>query len=168
MALKWLLVFARCIFDSLAWIIELFVPTQRKRLPPIKDALLLKSASEIASLIKSRKVSCEQVITAYIDRIKEWWVARYFVIDIACICTISVFIWYFFLKLASHWLMLWWTTGLQMLLRKPRRLTVLSSRGNKCKVHWLECPSPAKIPTVWKDSLGQRVSSPRGSDIILT
>lgn len=39
--------------------------------PPIKDQLLLNSARKTAQLIRNKEVSCEQVVQAFISRIKE-------------------------------------------------------------------------------------------------
>ncbi|XP_011336494.2 fatty-acid amide hydrolase 2 [Ooceraea biroi] len=44
---------------------------KRRRCPPIGNQLLLQSATEIARKIRTREVSCEEVITAYVARCKE-------------------------------------------------------------------------------------------------
>ncbi|XP_017783283.1 PREDICTED: fatty-acid amide hydrolase 2-A-like [Nicrophorus vespilloides] len=43
----------------------------RQRVPPIKDELLLLSATQLAKKIRNQQVSCEEVIKSYINRIRE-------------------------------------------------------------------------------------------------
>uniref|UniRef100_A0A1B6CLB9 Amidase domain-containing protein n=1 Tax=Clastoptera arizonana TaxID=38151 RepID=A0A1B6CLB9_9HEMI len=42
----------------------------KKQIPPIKNKLLLYSATKLADLIRKRKVTCQQVVQAYIDRVQ--------------------------------------------------------------------------------------------------
>lgn len=44
---------------------------KRRRLPPIRDHLLLLSASEIARRIRKKEVRSEEVVRAYVDRCKD-------------------------------------------------------------------------------------------------
>ena len=61
------------ILDLLARITGFFIKTRKGKhyLPAIKNPLLLKSATELANDIKTRKVSSEEVVQAFIDRINE-------------------------------------------------------------------------------------------------
>lgn len=49
----------------------IFSKAERKSVPPSKDDLLLMSATKLAELIRKKKVSSEDVVRAYINRIKE-------------------------------------------------------------------------------------------------
>lgn len=44
---------------------------QRKQCPSLKDPLLLKSAKQLAEMIRNKQVTSEQVIQVYISRVKE-------------------------------------------------------------------------------------------------
>ncbi|XP_045467054.1 fatty-acid amide hydrolase 2-like [Harmonia axyridis] len=68
---KILLVLARVInfFVEFWWLI--FPKAEIKSVPPPKDDLLLISATKLAELIRKKKVSSEDVIRVYINRIKE-------------------------------------------------------------------------------------------------
>ncbi|ESO02009.1 hypothetical protein HELRODRAFT_184963 [Helobdella robusta] len=61
------------IFSLLEPILKLIYDTARnkKPLPPIKDVVLTKSAQQLSLLIRSRKVTCKQVVEAFIKRIEE-------------------------------------------------------------------------------------------------
>ncbi|CAG2102359.1 unnamed protein product [Medioppia subpectinata] len=60
--------FLRIILDTIAALIGYRYPTQRRYLPPIDNRILLESATDIAAQIKSRKITSEEVVRAYIDR----------------------------------------------------------------------------------------------------
>lgn len=53
-----------------SWLIETVTPDKPSFLPPINNDIILKSASQITSEIKSGSLSCEQVTKAYLDRIE--------------------------------------------------------------------------------------------------
>ena len=61
------------LFDLLARLTGVFIRARKGRvvLPAIKNPLLLKSASELVQDIKDKKVTSEQVVQAFIDRINE-------------------------------------------------------------------------------------------------
>jgi fatty acid amide hydrolase 2 len=60
------------IVDALVGIVLKFIfDRQRRSLPAIRNPLLLKSATELATLIRTRKVRCRQVVNAFVERIKE-------------------------------------------------------------------------------------------------
>ena len=54
-----------------SWLIETVTPDKPSFLPPIKDDILLRSASELTKEIKSGSISCSRVIEAYLDRIQD-------------------------------------------------------------------------------------------------
>ncbi|XP_043261661.1 fatty-acid amide hydrolase 2-like [Colletes gigas] len=70
--LKWLIIQMHMISDFL---VDLFFGfyywNKSKKLPPIKNNLLLMSASELADNIRTKKVSSLEVVTAFIERAKE-------------------------------------------------------------------------------------------------
>lgn len=70
---KLVLIFiSRIIFD---WIVDfvfsIIYRNDDLKLPGVKNPLLLKSATQLAQEIREKKVSCEEVVSAHIDRIKE-------------------------------------------------------------------------------------------------
>lgn len=64
----------RALMESLLWLFCLLSPRSQmtgKRLPPVRDPLLLESASLLARKIRRREVTSVEVVQAYIDRIQE-------------------------------------------------------------------------------------------------
>ncbi|XP_053971085.1 fatty-acid amide hydrolase 2-like [Hylaeus volcanicus] len=70
--LIWLIIQLHMIFD---WLVDLlfgfYYDHSAKKVPPIKNDLLLMSASELANQIRTKKVSSLEVVTAFIERAKE-------------------------------------------------------------------------------------------------
>ncbi|RWS13752.1 fatty-acid amide hydrolase 2-like protein [Dinothrombium tinctorium] len=63
----------RFILDSIAFAIEWLIPSKsgRRYLPPISDPILLQSAVSLSENIKQGKFKSEDVVKAFINRIKE-------------------------------------------------------------------------------------------------
>ncbi|RWS09815.1 fatty-acid amide hydrolase 2-like protein [Dinothrombium tinctorium] len=63
----------RFVLDSIAFIIELVIRSKsgRRYLPPIRDPILLQSAVSLSERIKRGKLRSEDVVKAFIARIKE-------------------------------------------------------------------------------------------------
>ncbi|CAL1590785.1 unnamed protein product [Knipowitschia caucasica] len=62
------------VIDALLWLFCALSPRgpeSNKRLPPVRDPLLLESATQLAQKIRRREVSSVEVVQAYIDRIQE-------------------------------------------------------------------------------------------------
>lgn len=70
--LKCLIVQLHAIFDFLVdFFFGLYYDQDVKKVPPIRNNLLLMSASELAEKIRTKQVSCEEVVKIFIDRAKE-------------------------------------------------------------------------------------------------
>ena len=59
------------VFNLISSITELFIPSQKFRLPPVNNSLLLLDSQTLSNSIKKLEIKCEDVIQAYIDRIKK-------------------------------------------------------------------------------------------------
>ncbi|XP_017790009.1 PREDICTED: fatty-acid amide hydrolase 2-like isoform X2 [Habropoda laboriosa] len=70
--LKCLIIRLHVIFDILVdFIYGLFYRYSLQKVPPIKNRLLITSASELAEEIRKKKISSLEVVTAFIERAKE-------------------------------------------------------------------------------------------------
>ncbi|XP_043524701.1 fatty-acid amide hydrolase 2-A-like isoform X2 [Frieseomelitta varia] len=70
--LKCLFIQFHVIFDFLVdFIFGLYYDSKIQKVPPVKNNLLLMSASELAGKIRSKKLSSVEVVTAFIERAKE-------------------------------------------------------------------------------------------------
>ncbi|XP_031833199.1 fatty-acid amide hydrolase 2 [Nomia melanderi] len=70
--LKWLFIQIHMIFDIFVDILfGFFYDGKVRRVPPVKNNLLLMSASELAHKIRTKEVSSLEVVTAFIERAKE-------------------------------------------------------------------------------------------------
>ncbi|KAK9295004.1 hypothetical protein QLX08_010540 [Tetragonisca angustula] len=70
--LKCLFIQFHIIFDFLVdFIFGLYYDSKIQKVPPVKNNLLLMSASELAEKIRSRKLSSVEIVTAFIERAKE-------------------------------------------------------------------------------------------------
>ncbi|XP_076179172.1 fatty-acid amide hydrolase 2 [Ptiloglossa arizonensis] len=70
--LKWVIIQLHMIFDFLVDLFfGLYYEHSSKKVPPIKNHLLLMSASQLAHNIRTKKVSSVEVVTAFIERAKE-------------------------------------------------------------------------------------------------
>ncbi|RWS13754.1 fatty-acid amide hydrolase 2-like protein [Dinothrombium tinctorium] len=72
-ARKFLHKLLRFVLDLIVSLIELFIPSKngRRYLPPIKEPILLQSAVSLSESIKQGKLKSEDVVKAFISRIKE-------------------------------------------------------------------------------------------------
>lgn len=65
----------KVVFGFVQYVFQIFFGLvyrgNKECMPPIKDLLLLESASTIAMKIRSGKVTCEQVLDSFIERIRE-------------------------------------------------------------------------------------------------
>lgn len=64
----------RALMGALLWLFCLLSPRSQlsgKKLPPVREPLLLESASQLARKIRRREVTSVEVVQAYIDRIQE-------------------------------------------------------------------------------------------------
>ncbi|XP_061387270.1 fatty-acid amide hydrolase 2-A-like [Musca vetustissima] len=63
------------IFNIVALVVNeitnLIIPRRKPNYPPIKNPLLLKSVTELLGDLKERKITSYEIVTAYIERIKE-------------------------------------------------------------------------------------------------
>nr|XP_033337006.1 fatty-acid amide hydrolase 2-like [Megalopta genalis] len=70
--LKWLFVQVHMIFDFLVDILfGFYYDSKAQKVPPVKNDLLLLSATELADKIRTKKVTSLEVVTAFIERAKE-------------------------------------------------------------------------------------------------
>ncbi|XP_029038887.1 fatty-acid amide hydrolase 2-like [Osmia bicornis bicornis] len=70
--IKCLIIQFHRLFDCLIdFVFGFYYNNKSKKVPPIKDDLLLMSASELAEKIRTKKVSSVEVVTAFIERAKE-------------------------------------------------------------------------------------------------
>lgn len=53
------------------WVFGYYYSSKKQKLPSSKNPLLLESATSIANKIKKRKLKSEEVVSVFIDRIKE-------------------------------------------------------------------------------------------------
>ncbi|CAG2172582.1 unnamed protein product [Oppiella nova] len=60
----------RVILDIFVRVIGLLYPSNQRYLPPITDRLLLEPAINLVKLIKTGRLKCEDLVKAYVDRIK--------------------------------------------------------------------------------------------------
>ncbi|XP_014220085.1 fatty-acid amide hydrolase 2-A-like [Trichogramma pretiosum] len=69
---KWIIIQIHWLFDCFVdFIFGLYYDSKVQKVPPVKNELLLESAISLAKKIRERKVGCEVVVTAFIDRCKE-------------------------------------------------------------------------------------------------
>ncbi|KPJ03341.1 Fatty-acid amide hydrolase 2-A [Papilio xuthus] len=60
------------LWAAACWVREYVYPAPRvPRLPPPRNPLLLRSATDLAHSIRRGQLTCEQVVGAFIERIKE-------------------------------------------------------------------------------------------------
>ncbi|XP_018373287.1 PREDICTED: fatty-acid amide hydrolase 2 isoform X1 [Trachymyrmex cornetzi] len=79
LAKKWCWNFFRCmiihlhfIFDSIIdFAFGMYYDKKAKKVPPVKNKLLLESAVSLAEKIRTKKVTSEEIVKAYIERCKE-------------------------------------------------------------------------------------------------
>lgn len=79
MSTKILVHFLRCLFVQFHAVLDFFIDlvfglyynNNVQKVPPVKNDLLLMSASELAERIRTKKVSSLEVVTAFIERAKE-------------------------------------------------------------------------------------------------
>ncbi|XP_042909373.2 fatty-acid amide hydrolase 2 [Parasteatoda tepidariorum] len=69
--LRIILTFTRPLSDKILSILYRIFMGPTKPLPPIRNPLLLYTASELAEKIRSRQVKCEDVMKAYVERSRE-------------------------------------------------------------------------------------------------
>ncbi|XP_078037813.1 fatty-acid amide hydrolase 2 [Augochlora pura] len=70
--LKWIFVQVHMIFDFLVDILfGFYYDNKSRKVPPVKNDLLLLSATELADRIRTKKVTSLEVVTAFIERAKE-------------------------------------------------------------------------------------------------
>lgn len=76
---KWCLGLLRCIIVQLHFLFDniidfafgMYYDKKAKKVPPVKNKLLLESAISLAEKIRTKKVTSEEIVRAYIERCKE-------------------------------------------------------------------------------------------------
>lgn len=70
--LRCIIIQVHCIFDYVVdFIFGLYYDNKAKKVPPVKNPLLLQSATALAEKIRTKQVTAEEVVKAFIERCKE-------------------------------------------------------------------------------------------------